>query len=151
MKWGNFGQLNNYITILDYYSRIDDKFKTLSNRNNWFFLISNQQLAITNFASNQAATYELPELYFHINGVYDQLNQSFNHYPQTSLNLQTLCNHSKSMLYGPFFIEIDEYYPIFTVYDQDKYPVIQFSMINQEDQLNPCPPFTFRLSSTCLN
>ena len=69
--------------------------------------------------------------------------------PGQPLNLENVCGGEKSNLYGPFLLQISNYWPKMIIYDQQKYKVFEFSIIQNEQTSNSCPKATFLFNDQC--
>jgi hypothetical protein len=125
----NYSQPNKFVSILDSHLQINDKLITVTNAKNWIFQVNAQVLTITNTISQFSQSFTLPTVFFDVNGIYDANNNTFPSAIFNGLNIGTVCGGEKSHLYGPFIMEVSNYWPIITIYDQDKYRVLQFSIL----------------------
>lgn len=87
----------------------------------------------------------LPDILYNETGIYD----SKTHQP-----INDKIKPSKSLIRYPYVFQIDEYLPIFRIYDQNKTLLAEYSALdptvpNYLDDL-VCPDFTFAYKGTCI-
>jgi hypothetical protein len=120
-----------------------------TNANKWSFQVNAQTLTITNTASLFSQSFTLPTVFFDTNGIYDNNNETTPGAIFSGLNLGSVCGGEKGQLYGPFVMEVNNYWPTLTIYDQERYKVFEYSILQNDQTSNPCPKFTFALKDQC--
>jgi hypothetical protein len=138
--------LDNYTEVhSEFNESIDGQDYQKINDNGWFFTITNETLTINNFDGSVSNTFPFKDVLFNQTGVYNLESNAPINFDQ---------NYNKSLIHYPYVFQVDQFLPIFRIYDQNKTLLYDYSALPSEipntlDYLT-CPDYTFAFNGNCI-
>lgn len=83
------------------------------NNNSWFFTIENGQLSINSFDWKYMKSFPFNDTIFNQTGIYSHTNNN-------KINTNGQPSQNRTLIRDPYVFEVDEFLPIFRIYDQNK-------------------------------
>ena len=142
-------QPNQYVSVLASFQTIGQQYSSpVTNANNWIFFFTNTALVISRASIIQ--NFVLPTALFSQSGIFDSQNETIPYATFEGFRFETRCGAEKSLT-GPFVLEINQYWPVVTIYDQEGSAIFEYAVGSSEASYNPCPEELFLLDNKCVS